>query len=201
RVLRAILAMRMDRIAATRMAASVGQAFALWLGLVGLLYNPFLLFIALFVWIGAMAEAGSEEIRSLLHGNTLAHAVITHFESLSPHDSLTRAIQLTLDGVQKDFPVLQDGEIIGVLTQEDLLQGLHEQGAMATVREYMQTSIKQADINESLEAVMKRLQACNCRLLAVTRNGRLAGIINMDNILELLRIEAALKTGSRNFRG
>ena len=70
RILRAVLALRMDHIAATRMAASVGQAFALWLGLVGLLYNPFLLFIALFVWIGAMAEAGTEEIRSLLHGTT-----------------------------------------------------------------------------------------------------------------------------------
>ncbi|WP_456406206.1 site-2 protease family protein [Thiolapillus sp.] len=200
RILRAILALRMDRIRATRMAASVGQAFALWLGLVGLLYNPFLLFIALFVWIGAMAEAGTEEIRSLLHGANLSHAIITHFESLSPHDSLTRAIQLTLDGVQKDFPVMQHGEIVGVLTQEDLLRGLHEQGALAIVSEYMQTNVESADINEPLESVMKRLQSCGCRLLAVTRNGRIAGIVNIDNILELVRIEAALKEGSRAFR-
>jgi len=200
RVLRAILAMRMDRINATRMAASVGQAFALWLGLVGLLYNPFLLFIALFVWIGAMAEAGTEEIRSLLHGTTLSHAIITHFESLSPHDSLTRAIQLTLDGVQKDFPVMQDQEIIGVLTQEDLLRGLHEQGALAMVREYMQTNIEKADINEPLESVMKRLQTCGCRLLAVTRNGQPAGIVNIENILELVRIEAALKKGDHRLQ-
>ena len=196
RILRAVLALRMDHIAATRMAASVGQAFALWLGLVGLLYNPFLLFIALFVWIGAMAEAGTEEIRSLLHGTTLSHAIITHFESLSPQDALTRAIQLTLDGVQKDFPVMEDDRIVGVLTQEDLLRGLHEQGALARVREYMQTNIETADIDEPLESVMKRLQACGCRLLAVTRNGRFAGIVNMDNILELVRIEAALKEGS-----
>lgn len=200
RVLRAILALRMDHMAATRLAASVGQAFALWLGLVGLLYNPFLLFIALFVWIGAMAEAGTEEIRSLLHGTTLNHALITHFETLSPHDSLTRAIQLTLDGVQKDFPVIAAGNFIGVLTQEDLLRGLHEQGALATVREYMRTEIETADINEPLESVMKRLQTGNCRLLAVTRNGEMAGIVNMDNILELVRIEAALKEGSRAFR-
>ncbi len=201
RVLRAILAMRMDRTAATRRAASVGQAFALWLGLVGMLYNPFLIFIALFVWIGAMAEAGTEEIRSLLHGNTLAHAVITNFESLSPHDSLARAIKLTLDGVQKDFPVIQGEEIIGVLTQEDLLRGLHEQGALATVREHMQTNIERADVNESLESVMKRLQSCGCRLLAVTENGQLVGIVNIDNIMELVRIEAALKEGNPAFRG
>lgn len=200
RVLRAILALRMDHVAATRMAASVGQAFALWLGLVGLLYNPFLLFIALFVWIGAVAEAGTEEIRSLLHESTLSHAIITHFESLSPRDGLNRAIQLTLDGVQKDFPVLEDGHIIGVLTQEDLLRGLHEQGALATVGEYMQTSVEHADIDEPLESVMKRLQTCGCRLLAVDNNGRLAGIVNMDNIMELVRIEAAMKEGKRSLR-
>ncbi|WP_456415561.1 site-2 protease family protein [Thiolapillus sp.] len=201
RVLRALLAMRMDRTAATRRAASVGQAFALWLGLVGMLYNPFLLFIALFVWIGAMAEAGTEEIRSLLHDATLSHAIITHFESLSPYDSLARVIKLTLDGVQKDFPVIENGEVIGVLTQEDLLRGLQEKGALANVGEYMQTNVEEADINESLESVMKRLQSSGGRLLAVTENNRLAGIVNIDNIMELVRIEAALREGNRAFRG
>ena len=196
RVLRAVLALRMDHLKATRSAAAIGQAFALWLGLVGMLYNPFLLFIALFVWIGAMAEAGSEEVKSLLHDSTLEHAIITHFDTLAPDDALSRAIQLTLEGVQKDFPVLDRGEIVGVLTQEDLLRGLQEQGALAPVASYMHTDVPTAEVNEPLEKVMKELQECDCHILAVTRKGRLAGIINMENILELLRIEAALKKQS-----
>jgi Zn-dependent protease len=196
RVLRAVLALRMDHLKATRSAAAIGQAFALWLGLAGLLYNPFLLFIALFVWIGAMAEAGTEEVKSLLQNSTLEHAIITRFQTLSPQDALSRAIQLTLEGVQKDFPVLEDGEIIGVLTQDNLLRGLQEQGALAPVASYMQTDIPRADINEPLEKVMRELQDCACHIVAVTRNGRLAGIVNMENILELLRIEAALKGNS-----
>ena len=200
RVLRAVLALRMDHLKATRSAAAIGQAFALWLGLVGLLYNPFLLFIALFVWIGAMAEAGSEEVKSLLHGSTLEHAVITHFETLAPQDALSRAIQLTLEGVQKDFPVLENGDIIGVLTQEDLLRGLQEQGALAAVADYMQTEVPRAELDEPLEKVMKELQDCPCHILAVTRQGKLEGIINMENILELLRIEAALQRQAPGYK-
>ena len=61
RVLRAVLALRMDRIRATRLAATVGQVLAVGLGILGLMGNPFLILIAAFVWIGAGAEAGAVE--------------------------------------------------------------------------------------------------------------------------------------------
>ncbi|MFP5344289.1 MAG: site-2 protease family protein, partial [Gammaproteobacteria bacterium] len=68
RVLRAALALRMDYARATRVAASLGQGLALALGFLGLFINPFLLFIALFVWIGAAAEASATQIKSALAG-------------------------------------------------------------------------------------------------------------------------------------
>ncbi len=193
RVLRALLAFRMDRIRATRTAAFVGQLMALWLGFMGLMYNPILLFIALFVWIGAAAEAGSEEVKSLLHGTTLRSAVITQFMTLSPHDRLARAIELTLEGTQKDFPVVEGSEVVGVLTQEDLLRGLKEAGPQANVASFMHTDVQYADIDQPLDRVLEELQHCDCRLLVVTENGRMAGIVNLDNLMELIRIEQALR--------
>lgn len=192
RVLRAALSFRMTHYRATQVAARVGQGFALWLGFIGLLYNPFLIFIALFVWIGAAAEADTEQIKSSLHGVAVGSAMLTEFHMLSPDDTLNRAIELTLAGSQKDFPVVQNEDVIGVLTQDDLLQGLHAGGAQSHVGDWMQKEIYSADSKESLEKVLERLQACNCSLITVTEAGQLVGIINLENIMELIKIQTAI---------
>lgn len=198
RVLRAALAMRMDHNRATQAAAKVGQGLALWLGLIGLLYNPFLIFIALFVWIGAAAEAGIEQVKSTLSGMAVGRAMLTDFEVISPDKTLSYVIKLTLTGSQKEFPVLLDGDMVGVLTQDDLLKGLQQQGEQSRVADWMQRKVQSADINESLEKVLQRLQSCECRLLSVTDAGRLVGIINLDNIMELISIQTALEEGHRH---
>lgn len=193
RVLRAVLSMRMDRNSATQVAAKVGQGLALWLGLIGLLYNPFLLFIALFVWIGAAAEAGMEQIKSSLSDATVGRAMLTDFQVLTPGDTLSQAIELTLAGSQKTFPVLRDEAVVGVLRQDDLLKGLQAGGEQAQVAEWMQQQVHTADINEALQKVLERLQTCRCPLLVVTEADRLVGIVDIDNIMELIKIQTALQ--------
>ena len=193
RVLRAVLSLRMGRNRATQVAAKIGQGLALWLGLMGLLYNPFLIFIALFVWIGAAAEAGMEQIKSTLSDAAVGTAMLTDFKVLSPDDVLSHAIELTLAGSQKEFPVLENAVMVGVLTQDDLLKGLQAVGKQALVGDLMQTNIQSADVNEPVQKVLQRLQSCHCPLLSVTKAGQLVGIVNLDNIMELIKIQTALQ--------
>ena len=70
RVVRAILASRMEYTQATQIAATLGKGIALIFGFIGLFSNPFLIFIALFVWIGAGQEASMVRMKSTLanHG-------------------------------------------------------------------------------------------------------------------------------------
>ena len=91
RVLRAVLAMNMDYVRATQTAATVGKAMAVLFGFLGLFFNPFLVFIALFVWLGAASEASMVQVKSGLHGIPVAQAMVSEFRTLAPHDQLGEA--------------------------------------------------------------------------------------------------------------
>ena len=57
RVLRALLAMAMPYLRATQIAAWIGQGLAVVFGLFGIFFNPWLVFIAYFIFVGARQEA------------------------------------------------------------------------------------------------------------------------------------------------
>ena len=194
RVLRAILATRKEYGRATQIAASIGQGIAVFFGFIGLFYNPLLLFIALFVWIGAAQEASLAQMQSAIGGIPVQQAMLTDFKVLQKNDSLERAIELTLAGSQKDFPVMDNGRIEGILTQTDLLKGLSKRDRHPTISSAMQTDFVAVDSLEMLETAFARLKDCNCHTLPVTLNGKLVGLITMDNLGEYMRIQAALKS-------
>lgn len=192
RVLRAWLAMHVDHAQATRIAAATGQALALVMGVLGILYNPILFFIALFVWIGAAAEAGVEQIKLVLSRIPISRAMLSDFQVLSPNDTLSHAVDLTLAGSQKDFPVLENGQLVGVVSQTDLLNGLRLYGENGLAEKIMQQDVQTVDISEHLEHVTERLESSQCHIVGVTRQGRLVGIINLDNVMELFQFYHAL---------
>jgi CBS-domain-containing membrane protein len=192
RVLRALLAMRTDYTRATQIAAYLGQGIAFFLGFIGLFSNPFLLFIALFVWIGAAQEASMAQVRSALGGIPVSRAMITDFRSLTPSDSLDRAVALVLAGSQRDFPVMADDRIEGIVTQKNLLEALAQSDQETSVGRVMDRSFQVVDSREMLESALARLRDCDCHTLPVARDGRLVGLLTMENVGEFLRIQAAL---------
>jgi predicted transcriptional regulator len=161
-------------------------------GFIGLFTNPFLVFIALFVWIGAAQEANAVGIRSALGGIPLERVMLTDFRTLDPGDPLGRAVELTLTGSQQDFPVVDGGRAVGVLTQSALLRGLEERGREAPVADAMERDFETAMLGEMAESVFRRLEACNCHTVLVTQRGTLVGIVTMQNVGEFLRIQSAI---------
>jgi Zn-dependent protease len=193
RVLRALLAMKWDYAKATSTAAAIGQSLAWGFGAIGLLHNIWWLVIAIFVFLGAEAEEDLVKTKSMLGTTPVGDVMVREFRALAPGDPLSLAVQHVVAGFQQDFPVVDDGQVAGVLTRARLLAGLTKHGEGARVGDFMLRDFRTAVADEPAEQAFQRLQDCDCHTMPVLRDGRLAGMLTTDNLGEFVMIRAALK--------
>jgi Zn-dependent protease/predicted transcriptional regulator len=192
RVLRALLAMRLDYVRATELAARIGQGMAVVFAIVGALANPLLVIIALFVWMGAAGEAGLAQVKRALRGTTVDTAMRTEFGALAPGDAVGQAAEMAIRRAQRDFPVLLDGHVVGLLTRRDLVRSLSEDGADRTAGDVMHRTFETVGRSEPLDAVFGRLSQEPDKTLLVMDDGQLVGFVGLDEVTNLLRIRRAV---------
>lgn len=198
RILRSVLAMRLEYALATEVAARVGQAMAILFGLLGLFVgNVFLMLIALFVFLGAEAESQAAKMRSAFRGLNVADAMMSQFVTLRPDDSLERAAEELLAGSQQEFPIVDDdGRVVGVLRRAELFTALRAGGLDAPIRNAMKQGCPVVSPTEPLERVYERMQEAGCSALPVVWGGRVVGMVSAENVGELVMIRSALGKAS-----
>jgi len=196
RVLRAILHYEMDYARATRIAATVGQALAFAFGILGLFsLNIILIIIAFFVYLGAASEAKMAEQRIFTRGVHVHDVMVTNFRALSPKDTLGSVIDLLMAGEQQDFPVVENGNVVGVLTRDGLMRGLADRGREAPVDQFMREKCEPAEEDEPLDNVFQRMRMNECSTLPVMRDSELVGMLTLENVGEWIMIQSALRAG------
>lgn len=192
RVLRSLLAIWIGRRRATILAASIGQSMAVFFGIVGLLYNPFLIIIGIFVFLGAQGEATHVEVESALGGLRVRDAMMTRFRTLPSQASLGFAVNELLAGSQQDFPVLEDGKLSGVLRMKDLVNALADGRGKSLVGDVM--SREDMTVNET-DNLMRTLESMSLEkriTVPVMADGSLSGLLTLENISELILVNSAL---------
>ena len=192
RILRALLAMKMNYTNATQLAVKVGHVMAIIFGIVGFFANPFLVIIALFVWIGATMEGNMVFLKHELRGIPVQNAMITDFKTLDLTDDLSKAINFVIAGSQKEFPVMENNQIVGVLTEKNMLKGLSEKGRNALVSDYMSNDFKTIGEFDMLESVFLNFQESECKTFPVVNQYKLVGLFTMENLGEFLSIKDAI---------
>lgn len=194
RVLRALLAMKMDYVRATQTAATIGQGMALLFVLLAwFAHNPFLVLIAFFVWMGAAGESSMVSLRYALGGIPVRQAMITEFETVRRDTPLGHVAAHILAGFQQDFPVVEDGHVVGILTKSDLLKAWAEGERNEPIEHFMREEFETASPNEMLAPAFQRLQECRCHTLPVVDRGQLVGLLDMENVGEFIALQSAAR--------
>jgi Zn-dependent protease/CBS domain-containing protein len=195
RVLRSLLAAVLPYAQATRIAANVGQGMALLFAFAGLFIwrNPILLFIALFVWIGASQEATMAEAQSALAGVRVRQIMQTDFRTLSDHATLSDAIQLVMAGSQHDFPVVDRGRVLGILTRQQLVLALSQGGPETPVTGVMDRNFVALKPDELVADAMTQDGGKIRGTIPVIANGELIGLFTTENLAEFLMFHQAME--------
>ena len=187
RVLRALLALSLGRVRATRLAARAGQVMAFLFGLWGLLAgNPLLLLIAVFIFFAAGAESSDVALKAQTRGIPARDAMITAFEALSPDDSLDTAARALVRTTQHEFPVMgANGALLGILTRKAIADGLGRGDRTRPVGLAMTRDIPEIRLDAPLDAALDHLGTAPA--VAVTDpRGTFLGYITRENIGEWL---------------
>lgn len=194
RVLRAVLGYWYPRAQATNIAARIGQALAFGFGFLGLVGgNPLLIFIAIFVYLAATAEAQSVGLQDVSRSLGVREGMITRFETLGPQATIGEAAELLLRTTQHEFPVVDGGgRLRGFLTRNAMVHALSASGPATPVLEAIAAEAPTVAASERLEAALKLLQGRGAPAVGVVDpDGRLVGYVTAENIGELMMVENA----------
>jgi Zn-dependent protease/CBS domain-containing protein len=193
RVFRSLLSFFMNRKLATRIAVGVGQFLAIVFVFLGFFYNFWLVFIGLFIFIGAGGEAVYEQTKAALAGLKVKDALMRRFTILNPQDTLGRAVDALLNSQETEFVIVDADKPVGVLTRNAIIKGLAEKGKDAPVSDYANMKLFTVTSATPLSDFFQKASESGQSVALVMDGNSLQGLIDSENINEKLLVQEALK--------
>lgn len=116
-------------------------------------------------------------------------------------DSLNRAAQLMWERDCGFLPVVDEGRVVGVITDRDACMAAYTKGlplAAIRVGDVMSRDVKSCGPDESLDDARERMAECQVRRLPVVADGRLVGVLSLNDIAIAAHIRGRAKpTGAQ----
>ena len=197
RILRALLALRLQYIPATRIAVLVGRGMAILFAIWGIFGGDiFLLLIAFFVYVGGRGELEAVQSRYILKDFSARQAVNKDAHVLYTSKPISRAVNYIMTSYQGDFPVYDLGHnLVGVLTRPRLVATLRGQGQEGRIVDVMipLARVPVTDAETSLADIWEKMLEARSRVIIVQDEGQFLGLITLDDISELIQVMGAAK--------
>ncbi len=188
RVLRAFLASKMDYLKATEISVRIGQGLAIVFAFVGILYNPWLIIIAFFIYMGGMGEYQSTQMSTALKGIKVKDLMVKDIVTVSPYDTLEDFEKILIEKRHKGYPVVSEGNVIGIITTNELLSVPRAKWFETKIQDVMTKDIIIASPEMEAFELHTKLTEKNLGRAPVLEKGQLVGFISKTDILKFSEI-------------
>jgi Zn-dependent protease len=196
RIFRAILSFFMPAHKATQIAAGLGQILAVGFILLGLFstgFNPFIIIIGIFIFMGAKSESDFKQKEFYLKGYTVKDVMLTSFGTLNVDQTLQEATEKLLSVQTQDFLILKNNTYAGVLSREILLKSISAHPKDTPLGELMQEA-PPLHPSQDLNEVFLIAHKSDVKMWPVMENHQLVGALDFENISEFLMVKAAIES-------
>jgi Zn-dependent protease len=199
RMFRSLLALRMDPVKATSIAARIGQGIAVVIGVLGFFFNPWLVLTAIFVWVGAKSEASSVKLQENIKDLTVADAMMTRFYQVEANQTLESVLQLSLQTGQQYIPVTSNHHFLGIIRRQDLLNALQRVGNRSPA--YAAIGLEPTGLSSSTPLKDALISLQTSPVQPVIDDGELIGLITRESIQQRMWLDQKLKNSKTQAPG
>ncbi|MCS6829806.1 MAG: site-2 protease family protein [bacterium] len=189
KILRSLLAEFLSPVTATSAAAVAGTIGALALLSFTWHIHPVMWFLCLLLPVGAWMELETVRTCERLKGISVQSVMQTDFRTVAPGETLQQVVGY-LPEHQKQFPVLEDGKVVGILTRSRLQQEMTRQRGHLAVRQVMCREVEKAQSTDCMSEIYLALEASDAEAMVVLQDEQLIGLISRERVQELLETTA-----------
>jgi len=191
RILRALLGRTRSFAEATQIAADVGKAIAILMGLVGLVrFDIILVGIAFFVYIAASGEAQQVTTKAAFEGVRVKDVMtpVDRLHVIAPDASVQELLQRMVQERHTGYPVVENGEPVGIVTLDDAREVRDVEREAYEVGEIMSTDLVRIGPGEEAMTAMTRMQEHGVGRLPVVHDGTLVGLVSRSDLMAALDV-------------
>jgi Zn-dependent protease/predicted transcriptional regulator len=190
RVLRAWLAKRMPLTRATRIAADIGKGFAIVFGIFGfIIFNPILIIIAFFIYIGANQESLLVRYNILLKDLTMGQVMNSPVMSVPPTMRLSELIEKMHTTKHLGFPVVDKGQLVGLVTLADVQKSPPTDREALLVKDVMSHQVVTLPPTAPLTDAFKIMSERQIGRIPVVQGDEIVGIVTRTDILKVMELK------------
>jgi len=183
RVLRAILAVKIGYQKATKIAVNFGHVFALFFAYLGITrFNLILIAIAIFIYMAASSEELQVDIKETLKKFRVRDILPKDFFTITSDATLAKVLELIFHSHQEDFPVVDDGTLVGFITRQDIISNIHQFGTEKKVSDIMRRGFPKVKDTDSLVKAQNIMHENEIRALPVMRSDEVIGVVTIEDI-------------------
>ena len=114
-------------------------------------------------------------------------ATQNHVHTIGPDQMVLEALRVMAEKNVGALPVLEDGQVVGVISERDYARKIVLQGRSSVgtpVRDIMSAPVVTVDSRQSIEACMGIMTDSHLRHLPVVDNGQLLGLLSIGDLVK-----------------